>query len=177
MCACVRVCVCVSLPPHTHANVCTATHCDVQGVQVCCNAYICINVGNTCFIGSLFSHGKKCFLSIRGRILPTVRFVHTSDMICFFAVVLQPTSACDWFVYLTWIINILHSVCRSLDHFWSSFWFSNKQHYLALSLLHSVCRSSVRNCVRTRHLTEIWYGVATISRLLKIIGLFCKRAL
>ena len=22
-----------------------------------------------------------------------------------------------------------------------------------------------------------WYGVATISRLLKIIGLFCKRAL
>ena len=24
---------------------------------------------------------------------------------------------------------------------------------------------------------SVWYGVATISRLLKIIGLFCKRAL
>jgi len=26
-------------------------------------------------------------------------------------------------------------------------------------------------------MAEVWYGVATISRLLKIMGLFCKRAL
>ena len=28
-----------------------------------------------------------------------------------------------------------------------------------------------------RHSTSLWIGVATISRLLKIIGLFCKRPL
>jgi len=37
------------------------------------------------------------------------------------------------------------------------------------------CRRRCRVCVRTT--SHTWYGVATISRLLTIVGLFCKRAL
>jgi len=33
------------------------------------------------------------------------------------------------------------------------------------------------NCWQSRHCCKVLHGVATISRLLKIIGLFCKRAL
>jgi len=41
--------------------------------------------------------------------------------------------------------------------------------------LEVLCKRSEEECVE--EMGETWYGVATISRLLKIIGLFCKRAL
>ena len=39
------------------------------------------------------------------------------------------------------------------------------------------CSSYVRKKERTPCVTQDQYGAATISRLLKIVGLFCKRAL
>ena len=39
----------------------------------------------------------------------------------------------------------------------------------------SLCNYCVYH--RNMYVCNVWYGVATTSRLLKMIGLFCKRAL
>jgi len=51
-----------------------------------------------------------------------------------------------------------------------------------LCTLHSLAQEMVMSHMWLRHtntsfMSKVWYGVATISRLLKITGLFCKRAL
>jgi len=63
--------------------------------------------------------------------------------------------------------------CVSSDHFidYVSFWFHRADFYYIL------CFSRVENISYVSFSCLDVYGVASISRLLKITGLFCKRAL
>ena len=55
-----------------------------------------------------------------------------------------------------------------------SFWLARLLYYLGYPMHVLACLWHVNTC---QHLQSDWYGVATISRLLKNIGRFCKRAL
>ena len=74
-------------------------------------------------------------------------------------------------IYIGWLFKMLTSVwprlvvCPALE-FMTHLWISDQRLYTSISAFWSSHTSD-----------QVWYGVATISRLLQIIGLFCKRAL
>jgi len=77
----------------------------------------------------------------------------------------------------SWITRTVHFACSMADMAYLS-WSSTHCSTPCKRQTPSPASQSLQAKQRAKPLTSsIWYGVATISRLFRIIGLFCKRAL
>jgi len=84
----------------------------------------------------------------------------------------------DWVISHTWMCHVTHmnESCCTYECVISHIWMSHVTH------MNDSCHTNewVMSHIWLSHVIShisVWYGVATISRLLKITGLFCKRAL
>jgi len=153
-CACACVCWCVCVCVCVRASVCVYTW-----VYVCVCACVCVCV---CACVCVRSQYPKPSSSILTRYAPmNIKACFPSSAICELSPPHSNTphaaTHCNTLQHTATHCNTLHSL----------------QHTTSLSRTHKHNTQNLFS-ILTQHKD---YGVATISRLLKIVGFFCKRAL
>ena len=85
---------------------------------------------------------------------------------------------CEWARILIWVSHVTHmnESCHTYERVMSHTWMSHDAHMNESWYTYVWVMSHMR-MRHVTHMKESCYGVDTIIRLLKIIGLFCKRAL